>query len=106
MPDGAGWRGGAAPRPPPSAPRRSAWCASPRLWAGSADDVFRFAISALGLLYYPAYVWIWFNAGAPELRGHLFLAWFLTFPIVIYLALALGRATLKAVASVVSSRLA
>ncbi|CAA9585832.1 MAG: hypothetical protein AVDCRST_MAG88-3924 [uncultured Thermomicrobiales bacterium] len=51
-------------------------------------------------------MWIWFNAGAPELRGHLFLAWFLTFPIVIYLALALGRATLKAVASVVSSRLA
>jgi hypothetical protein len=55
---------------------------------------FLATITALGLAYYPVYVWIWFNVDPPVLQGHLFLARFLTLPVVLYLALQPVRAAL------------
>ena len=45
-----------------------------------------FVATALGLAYYPAYVWARFNAGFDEWHRHLFLALFLTVPILALLA--------------------
>jgi hypothetical protein len=38
----------------------------------------------IGLAYYPAYVWAWHGSGYARLERHLFLAIFLTLPILAY----------------------
>jgi hypothetical protein len=50
-----------------------------------------FAGTLLGLCYYPAYVWGHFNSGWPKLSVHLFLADFLTAPMVAFLLLEVAR---------------
>ncbi len=46
---------------------------------------YLFAATALGLAYYPAYVFARFNTGWTELSIHLFLALFLTVPALLFL---------------------
>ena len=58
----------------------------------AVDFAFIAVATALGLLYYPLYVWAHFNSGLPKLQVHYFLALFLTVPIVAFLAVELGRA--------------
>lgn len=48
--------------------------------------VYLFIASALGLFYYPMYVYGHFNSGWERFHVHLFLALFLTAPVVLYLA--------------------
>ncbi len=55
-----------------------------------------FAATTLGLAYYPAYVWARFNAGFDEWHRHLFLALFLTVPILALLAWELAAPALRA----------
>jgi hypothetical protein len=47
--------------------------------------VYLFVATALGLAYYPFYVYGHFNTGWEKLDVHLFLSIFLTVPMVIYL---------------------
>jgi hypothetical protein len=47
--------------------------------------------TALGLAYYPFYVWAHFSSGWEKFDVHLFLALFLTVPLLIYLAAEIGR---------------
>ncbi len=56
-------------------------------WRGLA---YVFAGTILGLAYYPAYVYARFGSGWDELTIHLFLALFLTVPMLIYLMAELG----------------
>jgi len=52
---------------------------------------YLFLATALGLAYYPAYVWSHFNSGwAEKLDVHLFLSLFLTVPMVLYLFAEVG----------------
>jgi hypothetical protein len=55
------------------------------------DFTFIAVASALGLVYYPLYVWAHFHSNWPKLQVHLFLALLLTVPILLFLALELGR---------------
>ncbi len=55
-------------------------------------SVYLFGATALALAYYPMYVWAHFDTGWPKLKVHLFLALFLTVPMIAYLAAELGRA--------------
>lgn len=48
--------------------------------------IYLFIASALGLFYYPMYVYGHFNSGWERFHVHLFLALFLTAPVVLYLA--------------------
>jgi hypothetical protein len=50
-----------------------------------------FAGTLLGLCYYPAYVWGHFNSGWPKFQVHLFLADFLTAPMVAFLVIEFAR---------------
>jgi hypothetical protein len=53
---------------------------------------YLFIATVLGLAYYPAYVWGHFSSGWQEkLHVHLFLALFLTVPMVLYLIAELGQ---------------
>jgi hypothetical protein len=52
---------------------------------------YLFAATALGLAYYPAYVFARFDHHWPELTIHLFLALFLTVPILVFLGAELWR---------------
>lgn len=53
--------------------------------------VFVIGATALGLVYYPAYVFVHFNSGWERYDRHLFLAVLLTVPIVLYLVVELIR---------------
>ena len=55
------------------------------------DFTFIAAASALGLVYYPLYVWAHFHSNWPRLQVHLFFALLLTVPLLLFLALELGR---------------
>ncbi len=50
-----------------------------------------FAATALGLAYYPAYVWAHFNTGMPLYSVHLYLAMFLTAPMIAFLLVDVVR---------------
>jgi len=52
---------------------------------------YAFAGTLLGLCYYPAYVWGHFNSGWPKTDVHLFLAAFLTAPLVAFLVIEAVR---------------
>lgn len=52
---------------------------------GRRARTWLFAATALGLAYYPAYVFARFDAGWDELGRHLFLALFLTVPMLVFL---------------------
>jgi hypothetical protein len=57
------------------------------------DRGYLFAATALGLVYYPVAVWARFEAGfATPFATHLFLALFVTLPILLYLGLKAARA--------------
>ena len=58
---------------------------------------YLFVATALGLAYYPAYVFARFDSGWPGLTIHLFLALFLTAPMLVLLAAEVGRAALRLV---------
>ena len=53
--------------------------------------VYMFAATALGLVYYPMYVYAHFNTDWPIFRVHLFLALFLTVPMVAFLVCEVCR---------------
>jgi hypothetical protein len=53
---------------------------------------FLFAITALGLLYYPLSVWAWFHSGWTAMRIHVFQAIFTTLPILVFLGAEAARA--------------
>lgn len=57
--------------------------------------VYVFVATALGLAYYPAYVYAHFNSGWPKFQVHLFLSLFLTVPMLAYLAAEAGRGGLR-----------
>jgi hypothetical protein len=59
------------------------------LTPGRRHVVWLVAATALGLAYYPAYVFARFDAGWTTLGRHLFLALFLTVPILAYLGAGL-----------------
>ena len=59
--------------------------ASLALWQSRRGLSYVFVGTALGLAYYPAYVYARFGSGWEELHLHLFLALFLTVPMLIYL---------------------
>ena len=59
--------------------------ASVALWRNRLGLGYVFVGTALGLAYYPAYVYARFGSGWDELTLHLFLALFLTVPMLIYL---------------------
>jgi len=59
--------------------------ASLALWQSRQGLSYVFVGTALGLAYYPAYVYARFGSGWEELHLHLFLALFLTVPMLIYL---------------------
>jgi hypothetical protein len=52
---------------------------------------YMLAATALGLAYYPAYVWAHFNTEMPLYNVHLYLAIFLTAPMLAFLALDMWR---------------
>jgi hypothetical protein len=58
---------------------------------------YLFAATALGLAYYPAYVFARFDQQWPELTIHLFLALFLTVPIVGFLGYRLSAISYRLV---------
>ena len=55
------------------------------LWRNRLGLGYVFVGTTLGLAYYPAYVYARFGSGWDELTLHLFLALFLTVPMLIYL---------------------
>ena len=55
------------------------------LWQSRRGLAYIFAGTTLGLAYYPAYVYARFGSGWDELTLHIFLALFLTVPMLIYL---------------------
>jgi hypothetical protein len=59
--------------------------ASVALWRSRRGLAYTFIGTTLGLAYYPAYVYARFGSGWDELNIHLFLALFLTVPMLIYL---------------------
>jgi hypothetical protein len=56
---------------------------------------YLFLATGLGLAYYPAYVYAHFNTGWEPFQVHLFLAWFLTAPILVFLGAEVGWGALK-----------
>jgi hypothetical protein len=60
------------------------------LWRTRLGLGYVFVGTALGLAYYPAYVYARFGSGWDELTLHLFLALFLTVPMLIYLIAEAG----------------
>jgi hypothetical protein len=52
---------------------------------------YLFVATALGLAYYPMYVWAHFNSGWEKFHVHLFLSIFLTVPMLVYLLTEAGR---------------
>jgi hypothetical protein len=50
---------------------------------------YLFVATGLGLAYYPYYVWARFNSGYDVFERHLFLALFITVPILVFLAMEL-----------------
>lgn len=60
---------------------------------------YLFAATALGLVYYPMYVYAHFNTDWPIFRVHLFLALFLTLPMVTLLAYEVCRSGFRMVAA-------
>jgi hypothetical protein len=64
--------------------------ASVALWQNRRALAYVFAGTTLGLAYYPAYVYARFGSGWDELTLHLFLALFLTVPMLIYLIAGIG----------------
>jgi hypothetical protein len=60
------------------------------LWQNRLGLGYVFVGTALGLAYYPAYVYARFGSGWDELTLHLFLALFLTVPMLIYLIAEAG----------------
>jgi hypothetical protein len=48
------------------------------------ETAYLFVGTTLGLAYYPAFVWAWHGSGYARFERHLFLAMFLTVPIVAY----------------------
>jgi hypothetical protein len=64
--------------------------ASVALWQSRRGLGYVFVGTTLGLAYYPAYVYARFGSGWDELTIHLFLAFFLTVPMLIYLIAEAG----------------
>jgi hypothetical protein len=64
--------------------------ASVALWQYRRGLAYVFFGTTLGLAYYPAYVYARFGSGWGELTLHLFLALFLTVPMLIYLIAEAG----------------
>jgi hypothetical protein len=64
--------------------------ASVALWQYRRGLAYVFIGTTLGLAYYPAYVYARFGSGWDELTLHLFLALFLTVPMLIYLIAEAG----------------
>ena len=64
-----------------------------------------FVATALGLAYYPAYVFARFDSGWQGITIHLFLALFLTAPMLLFLGAELSRAALRLVPGRRSGRL-
>src|SRR5687768_15377401 len=64
--------------------------ASLALWQNRRGLAYIFAGTTLGLAYYPAYVYARFGSGWDELTLHLFLALFLTVPMLCYLIAGVG----------------
>src|SRR5215212_5343234 len=60
------------------------------LWQSRRGLGYVFGGTTLGLGYYPAYVYARFGSGWDELNIHLFLALFLTVPMLIYLLAEVG----------------
>jgi hypothetical protein len=60
------------------------------LWQSRRGLGYIFVGTTLGLAYYPAYVYARFGSGWDELTIHLFLALFLTVPMLIYLIAEAG----------------
>ena len=60
------------------------------LWQNRRGLAYVFVGTTLGLAYYPAYVYARFGSGWDELTLHLFLALFLTVPMLIYLIAEAG----------------
>ena len=60
------------------------------LWQSRRGLGYVFVGTTLGLAYYPAYVYARFGSGWDELNIHLFLALFLTVPMLIYLLAEAG----------------
>ena len=60
------------------------------LWQSRRGLGYVFVGTTLGLAYYPAYVYARFGSGWGELTIHLFLALFLTVPMLIYLVAEAG----------------
>jgi hypothetical protein len=60
------------------------------LWRNRVGLGYVFVGTTLGLAYYPAYVYARFGSGWDELTLHLFLALFLTVPMLIYLIAEAG----------------
>ncbi len=60
------------------------------LWQDRRGLAYLFPATTLGLAYYPAYVYARFGSGWDELTLHLFLALFLTVPMLIYLIAEFG----------------
>jgi hypothetical protein len=60
------------------------------LWQSRRGLGYVFVGTTLGLAYYPAYVYARFGSGWDELNIHLFLALFLTVPMLIYLLAEVG----------------
>ena len=64
--------------------------ASVALWQSRGGLAYTFVGTTLGLAYYPAYVYARFGSGWDELAIHLFLALFLTVPMLLYLIAGAG----------------
>jgi alpha-1,6-mannosyltransferase len=69
--------------------------ASLALWQSRRGLGYIFAGTTLGLAYYPAYVYARFDSGWGELTLHLFLALFLTVPMLLYLIAGIGGFALR-----------
>jgi hypothetical protein len=69
--------------------------ASVALWQSRRGLAYIFAGTTLGLVYYPAYVYARFGSGWDELTIHLFLALFLTVPMLIYLIAETGSFVIR-----------
>jgi hypothetical protein len=65
------------------------------LWQSRRGLGYVFVGTTLGLAYYPAYVYARFGAGWDELTIHLFLALFLTVPMLIYLIAEAGGLVIR-----------
>jgi hypothetical protein len=64
--------------------------ASLALWRNRLALCYVFIGTTLGLVYYPAYVYARFGSGWGEFNIHLFLALFLTVPMLLYLIAEVG----------------